>query len=232
VPKLYEYCEREGLFYAIGYASNEVLKSRVADTVWEQEVWYAFYREPRTRFQAFEDYQAGSWSRPRRIVAKIEINDKGINRRFVVTNLSGDPQGIYHGFYVKRGDVPERPIGELKNGLAADRLSATRFMANDLRLGLHVLAYAIVVLFREATASVPEVAHAEVSTLRAKLFKVGASVETSVRRIWFHFSSTWPYRELFLRVVEALRDFVHRLKSRALQVLTPCDCQPIAIPSG
>jgi len=232
VPKLYEYCEREGLFYAIGYASNEVLKRRVAGTVWDPEVWYAFYREPRTRFQAFEDYPAGSWSRPRRIVAKIEINDKGINRRFVVTNLSGDPQGIYHGFYVKRGDVPERPIGELKNGLAADRLSATRFMANDLRLGLHVLAYAIVVLFREATASVPEVAHAEVSTLRAKLFKVGASVETSVRRIWFHFSSTWPYRELFLRVVEALRDFVHRLKSRALQVLTPCDCQPIAIPSG
>lgn len=232
VPKLYEYCEREGLFYAIGYASNEVLKSRVASTVWDQEVWYAFYREPRTRFQVFEDYQAGSWSRPRRIVAKIEINDKGINRRFVVTNLSGNPQGIYHGFYVKRGHVPERPIGELKNGLAADRLSSTRFIANDLRLCLHVLSYAIVVLFREATASVPEVAHAEVGTLRAKFFKVGASVETSVRRIWFHFSSTWPHRQLFLRVVEALRDFVRRLESRALQVLTPCASQPIAIPSG
>jgi hypothetical protein len=232
VPKLYEYCEREGLLYAIGYASNEVLKSRVAGTVWDLEVWFSFYREPRTLFQSFEDYQAGSWSRPRRIVAKVEINDKGINRRFVVTNLSGDPQGIYHGFYVGRGNVPERPIGELKNGLAIDRLSSNRFIANDLRLGLHVLAYAIVVLFREATARVPEVAHAEVSTLRAKFFKVGASVATSVRHIWFHFSSTWPSRELFVRVVEALRDFVRRLESRALQVVTPWGPELIVNPSG
>jgi len=131
-----------------------------------------------------EDYQAGSWSRPRKIVAKVEINEQGINRRFVVTNLSGDPRGIYDGFYVARGHVPEGPIGELKHGLALDRLSSHRFVANDLRLGLHMLAYAIVVLFREATASrVPEVARAEVSTLRATLFKVGASVETSVRRV-------------------------------------------------
>src|SRR5213593_1204626 len=118
VPELYEYCEREGLFYAIGYATNEVLKRRVADLVWDLEVYYALYREPRQRFEAFEDYQAGSWSRPRRIVAKVEINDQGINRRFVVTNLSGDPRGIYHGFYVARGHVPEGPIGELKHGLA------------------------------------------------------------------------------------------------------------------
>jgi len=239
VPELYEYCERERLFYAIGYATNEVLKRRVAGAVWDLEVLYALYREPMQRFQVFEDYQAGSWSRPRRIVAKIEINDKGMNRRFVVTNLSGDPQGIYHGFYVQRGHVPEGPIGELKHGLALDRLSSHRFIANDLRLGLHVLAYAIVVLFREATAGVPEVAHAEVSTLRSKLFKVGATVETSMRRIWFHFSSSWPHRDLFARVLRALRDFVRRLESRALQVLTPRDrgdtppgARLIAVPSG
>jgi DDE family transposase len=216
VPELYEYCEREGLFYAIGYACNEVLKRRVAGAVADLELYYAWYRESVQRFETFDDYQAGSWSRPRKIVAKIEINEKGINRRFVVTNLSGHPRGIYHGFYVQRGHVPERPIGELKNGLAADRLSAHRFIANDLRLGLQVLAYAIVVLFREATACVPEIAQAEVSTLRQKLFKVGASVEMSVRRIWFHFSSSWPYRDLLVRVVEALRDFVRRLEQRSL----------------
>ena len=41
-----------------------------------------------------------SMMQPLRIVAKIEINRHGVNRRFVVTHLSGDGQGIYHGFYV------------------------------------------------------------------------------------------------------------------------------------
>ena len=59
------------------------------------ELYYHFYghREPHVqRFEAIEDYQAESWSRPRRIVAKIEINRHGSNRRFVVTNLSGQPR--------------------------------------------------------------------------------------------------------------------------------------------
>src|SRR6266545_3732539 len=99
---------------------------------------------------------------------------QGSQRRFVVTNLAGHPRGIYRGFYVQRGAVPEQPIGELKNGLQADRLSASSFRANGFRLLLHVVAYAIVVLFREAVAAIPEVATATVSTLRQRLWKVGA----------------------------------------------------------
>ena len=163
-------------------------------------------------FEAIENYQADSWSRPRRIVAKIEINRLGTNRRFVVTNLSGHPGGIYHGFYVQRGAVPERPIGELKNGLQADRLSFHRFRANALKLLEHTLAYALVVLHREATAALPEVAQAEVNTLRLRLWKVAAEVKTSVRRIWFHFSATWPYRQLWRQVREALQQFVEQVR--------------------
>jgi hypothetical protein len=215
VPELYEYCETEGLLYALGYASNEVLKKRTAQALSDLESYYAFYQhcEPEVqRFEVLEDYQAESWSRPRRIVAKIEINRHGTNRRFTVTNLSGQGQGIYHGFYVQRGDVPEKPIGELKNGLHMDRLSFHRFRANGLRLLEHILAYALVVLHREATAALPEVAKAEVSTLRQRLWKVGAIVQTSVRRIWFHFSETWPQRDLFVRVHQAVRQFIGSLQ--------------------
>jgi Transposase DDE domain group 1 len=214
VPEVYEYCEAEGLLYAFGYGSNEVLKDRTAQALADLETYYAFYgrREPEVqRFEVMEDYQAESWSRSRRIVAKIEINRHGSNRRFVVTNLSGEGQGIYHGFYVQRGDVPEKPIGELKNGLQMDRLSFHRFRANGLKLLEHTLAYALVVLHREATAAIPEVAAAEVGTLRQKLWKVGAVVTTSVRRIWFHFSETWPDRALFVRVYEAVRQFAASL---------------------
>jgi Transposase DDE domain group 1 len=219
VPELYEYCESEGLLYIFGYGSNEVLKKRTAQALSDLETYYAVYqhREPQVqRFEVIEDYQAEGWSRPRRIVAKIEINQHGTNRRFTVTNLSGHGQGIYRGCYVQRGDVPEKPIGELKNGLHMDRLSFHRFRANGLRLLEHILAYALVVLHREATAALPEVAKAEVSTLRQRLWKVGALVQTSVRRIWFHISETWPHRELFVRVYQAVQQFLDSLRQERI----------------
>ena len=211
VPAMYEYCEAAGLLYAFGYATNDVLAARTDPWLADLQEYYHWYRqrEPEVqRFEVIEDYQAGTWSRPRRMVAKIEINRHGSNRRYVVTNLSGHPQGIYHGFYCQRGGVPERPIGELKNGLDAARLSFHRFRANALKLLEHTLAYALVVLHREATAALPEVAKAEVSTLRLRLWKVAALLKTSVRRIWIHFSETWPHRDLWVRVRQALLQFV------------------------
>jgi Transposase DDE domain group 1 len=222
-PDLYEYCERQGLLYAFGYSSNAVLQRRTDTSLSNLEVYYHFYghREPWLQaFDVFEDYQAGDWSRPRRIVAKLEINPNGSQRRFVVTNLSGHPRGIYRGFYVQRGAVPEQPIDELKNGLQADRLSASSFRANGFRLLLHVVAYALVVLFREATAAIPEVATATVSTLRQRWWKVGAVVVTSARRIWLHVSETWPGRRVWAQIHEAVRVFVEQ-RSRGQQSVSP-----------
>ena len=211
VPAMYELCEREGWLYVFGYGTNAVLKRRTDDLLKQVVAEFEQSRQPVQKFQAFDDYQAESWTQPRRIVAKVEVNACGTNRRFVVSNLSGDPQGLYHGFYVQRGKVPEQPIGELKNGLGADRLSSHGFTANSLKFCMHVLAYAIVVLHREATAAIPEVSRAHVGTVRNVLFKVGAVVKTSVRRIWFHCSATWPHRELFLRVQQALNEFLATL---------------------
>lgn len=219
IPEIYEFCEENGLFYAFGYASNEVLKRRTDRLLNTVKLAARMWGESVQRFVALEDYQAGSWSRPRRILAKVEANRIGTNRRFVVTNLSGDPQGLYHGFYVQRGNVPEKPIGELKNHLRADRLSAHGFTANAMRLGLHTLAYAIMVLFREAVADeVPELATAEVGTIRHRLFKVAARVRTSTRRIWFHLSASWPLRDLLVRVHRALQNHVARLAHRRTAV--------------
>ncbi len=229
VPEMYEYCEREGLLYAFGYASNDVLQERTATALAEVETYYHFYgrREPEVqRFEDIADYQAAGWTRPRRIVAKVEINRHGSNRRFVVTNLSGSPQGIYQGFYVQRGNVPEKPLRELKHGLAMDRLSCHGFRANALRLLEHVLAYALVVLYREATAAAaPEMATAEVSTWRTRLWKVGALVVTSARRIRFRLSATWPMRDLFVRVHEAALQFAQALRRR--EVVLPVAAIPL-----
>jgi hypothetical protein len=211
VPGLYDYCEGHGLRYAFGYASNAVLQRATAQALADLELYHACYghREPVVqRFESLTNYQADSWPHPRRIVAKLEVTPQGSQRRFVVTNLADPAAAVYRDFYVQRGGVPEHPIAEMKNGLRADRLSACGFCANSFRLLVHTLAYAIVVLFREAAAAIPEVATATVSTLRQRLWKVGAVVVTSVRRIWLHLSASWPGQAMWGRVLSAVRTFV------------------------
>ena len=216
VPSLYDYCESHQLPYALGYASNPVLLRATEQALADVQLYHHFYgrREPVVqRFESLTDYQADSWPHPRRIVAKIEVTPKGSQRRFVVTDLEEEASAVYRDFYVQRGKVPEQPIGEMKNGLRAERLSACGFCANAFRLLVHTLAYAIVVLFREASSSVPEVATASVSTLRQRLWKVGAVVVTGVRRIVFHFSETWPYEALWCRVLSCVNGFVAEVAS-------------------
>jgi len=145
------------------------------------------------------------------VVAKIERTPVGSQRRFVVTNLTAKPDEVYKDFYVQRGAVPEQPIGELKNGLRADRRSAGGFCANAWRLLVHRVAYALVILFRQANAEVPEVARAEVSTLRQRLWKVSAVVVSSARRVVLRLSAGWPFGEVFGRVRQAVATFAERL---------------------
>jgi hypothetical protein len=230
VPRLYDYCEDAGLTYALGFAGNPVLHRATATALADLELYYAFYgrRDPHVqRFESVRDYQADGWRRPRRIVAKVEINPQGRQRRYVVTNLGRPADEVYRDFYVRRGAVPEQPIGELKNGLQADRLSACGFCANSWRLLVHVVAYAIVVLFREANAAVPEVATAQVSTLRQRLWKVGAVVVAGARRITVHLSETWPGRELWGRVQVAAEAFVSRLQGQGLPPPVVCGTPPM-----
>jgi hypothetical protein len=207
------------LDYVIGYASNAVLQRATAQALADVELYYAVYGRRRgesvQRFEEIRDYQAESWPQARRVVAKVEVNAEGSQRRFVVTNLKSQPEVVYREVYVQRGAVPEQPIGEMKNGLRCDRLSSSGFCANAFRLLVHTLAYAIVVLFREASAGVPEVATASVSTLRQRLWKVCAVVVTNSRRIWLQVSSNWRYREVWPRVQAAVAAFVGRVQAAA-----------------
>src|SRR5262249_38972486 len=84
VAAVYDFCEREGLPYAIGYASNPVLQRATARALDDVERYYACYgdRDPFVqRFEEVRDYQAASWPQPRRIVAKVERTPQGSQRR-------------------------------------------------------------------------------------------------------------------------------------------------------
>ena len=113
-----------------------------------------------------------------------------------------------------RADPPQsRPMAPSQVDLAADRLSSPRVLANTFKLLVHTIAYAIVVLVREACVTIEPVARAQVGTLRTMLWKVGAVVKTTARRVRFHFSSTWPWQSLFGQVRQALASFVDQVGS-------------------
>ena len=150
-PDLYEFCEGQGLLYAFGDASHAVQQRRTERALWELALYPHCdgQREPHVqRFEVLEDDPADTGSRPRRVLCHVECTPQGSQRRFVVTTLSGQPAGIYRGFYVERGEVPEQPLDELQKGLDLGRLSAPRFRATACRLLLHVVAYGGVVLLR------------------------------------------------------------------------------------
>lgn len=196
-PELLDYADYAGLHYAIALSRHAKLRERVqglcerAERCWEQ----AGDRTP--RYTSFT-YQARSWPRSRRVVAKVERLPEGLNVRFVVTNRRGPAEQIVR-WYEQRGQA-ENFIKELKNDLAVDRLSCSAYRANALRLQLHALAYNLLVLFRCQLLGGTECAHSTVSTLRLKLFKVAARVQRTCRRWWFHLASGWPGQRLFEHV--------------------------------
>ena len=129
----------------------------------------------------------------------------------MVTNLPEPPKQLDQDFYVQRGAVPERPIGELKNGRSADRLSTNGFCANAFEMLVAVTAYALVVLYRQACAAVEGVGNAEVETLRNRLWKVPAEVVEHNGAVRVRLPCNWEYRHTWEETLLAVRQHVTRL---------------------
>ena len=202
-PALYRYPEgQQELRYVIGFITNNRLLAKTAPLLEKAQRQYQETGEKQRLFTSFS-YQADSWSRPRRIIAKVEYTHLGANQRFVVTNLSRNSQFVYDDIYVLRGDVENR-IKELKLELKADRLSCHRFLANQFRLLLHTAAYCLFWLLRHHLHGT-ELATAQVNTLRLKLLKIGARIRETSRRIWVHLASGYPYHDLLAGLLQNLR---------------------------
>jgi hypothetical protein len=203
IPAIYRYLEgQQELRYVIGFITNNRLLAKTAPLLEKAQQRYQETGEKQRLFTSFS-YQAESWSQPRRIIAKVEYPHLGANQRFVVTNLSRNPQFVYDDIYVLRGDVENR-IKELKLELKADRLSCHRFLANQFRLLLHTVAYCLFWLLRHHLQGT-ELATAQVNTLRLKLLKIGARIRETSRRIWVHLASGYPYRDLLAGLLQNLR---------------------------
>ncbi|MBV6416817.1 MAG: hypothetical protein CMLOHMNK_01432 [Steroidobacteraceae bacterium] len=195
-PEIFAFLEREALEYVVAMAKNKVLKRRAARLMGSAR---RLSRESGQTAHLYGEcrYAAGTWPERRRVIIKAEVvrhpgREPKDNPRFVVTNLKHSPQHLYEAIYCARGDVENR-IKELHHGLEIDRTSCTRFLANQLRGLLTAAAYA---LYQELRLRAARTAlrRAQVSTLREHLCKLGAWVESSVRRIVLHLPATAAHR--------------------------------------
>ena len=198
LPKMYDICEKNGLSYTFGIASNARLQG-LAKELMQRAV--DGYNESGTKQRLFThfEYQADSWPHSRTVVAKAECQAAGTNLRFVVTSLdvSTDDQArqVYDD-YIQRGESEQRN-DELKNGLSMDRLSCHRFKANFWRLLLHVAAYNLLNAFRDSPETPAELRRAQPQTWRCRVIKVAARITESSRRIVVELSSSWPHWPLY-----------------------------------
>jgi len=233
VPKMYLLCEDLRLNYTFGLGMNAVLKRQSEEVLEEALQKYEQTGQPQRLFTAFW-YQAQTWSKPRFTIIKAEAHAQGTNRRAVVTNRPGAvalPQATYDE-YTERGESENRNK-ELKCGLAADRLSDHRYMANLLRLNLHAAAANLLVRVRQAAADPPlpasptdlptealagkdrrdyfnhrrerdPLGEGHPCTWRTRLIKVAAEIVVRARRIIVRLAGSWPYLEHYRQVAAAI----------------------------
>ncbi len=172
LPDVYEYLEAEGFQYAIRLPANQVLQAQIAHLLTRPVGRPPHYVR---RFYASFRYRAQSWSRARRVVAKVEWHPGELYPRvgFIVTNLRRPAKRVV-AFYNGRGTA-EQWIKEGKHAIKWTRLSCTTFRANAVRLQLHALAYNLANFLR--TLALPgEIARWSLTSLREKVVKIGAKV--------------------------------------------------------
>ena len=143
------WCEDNGVDYIFGLAGNSVLHGLAYEVADDLKVCRAEAGADRMRGFAAFPYAARSWSRKRRVVARLEATARGFDARYIVTSLGGEPRHLYEAVYCARGQA-ENLIKLHKGQLASDRTSCQSPLANQFRLVLHTAAYWLMLALRDA----------------------------------------------------------------------------------
>lgn len=198
-PEVHELCEEKTINFVLGQSANKALYDKASAIMAQAAALYAVKEKPVTLFSEFP-YQAGSWSKPCRVIVKAEYNSKGANTRFIVTNLQHNRiQLIYRTMYCGRGAM-ELYIKEHKNHLNSNRASCHSFAANQFRLFLHSMAYILFHTFRSKHLAGTPLAHAQFDTIRLKLLKVGGRVRELMTKVKIHLPTSYPLQNEFITI--------------------------------
>jgi hypothetical protein len=206
--EIMRYCEHNpNLDYVLGLAKNSRLNKAIDTEMAEAQKLHQATQKPARVFKDFHYRTRKSWSYERRVVGKAEYLAKGENPRFIVTSIQSeqiDARALYEDFYCARGEMENR-IKEQQLGLFADRTSTSWMRSNQLRLYFSSFAYILVHALRRVGLTGTELANAQCDTIRLKLFKIGAQIRVSARKVWISFSESYPYFNLFQQVLLRLQ---------------------------
>jgi len=203
-PEAMTFCEQNGVDYIFALAGTKPLARKVdevcdavrSERAVENKIVVRGYTETR--------HAAGSWHRERRVIARIEATQQGLDIRYVVTSLNiGSAEWIYDRLYCARGQA-ENLIKLHKTQLASDRTSCRSALANQVRLVFHTAAYWLILAVRDAIPKPRDLATAEFNTIRLRLLKIAARVIETATRVRLAFAAACPDADLFRGLANAL----------------------------
>jgi hypothetical protein len=200
-PEVMAWCEAHGLDYIFGLSGNAVLDRLMEPFADDVRVCRAEAQAAAVRRYSETRYGAKSWKCERRVVARIEATTKGLDIRYVVTNLpKGTAEWLYDKMYCARGQA-ENLIKLHKTELASDRTSCRSPLANQVRLVLHTAAYWVLLTVRDAIPRPQPLATAQFKTLQLHLIKIAARVTETATRVRIAFATACPNADLFSGLV-------------------------------
>ncbi len=204
--EILSWCEANAVDYVIGLVKNARLRRRI-----QRRMKLARRRFSKTgkAARAFGDFRyrtRTSWSQRRRVVAKAEYLAKGENPRFVVTSLTAKQaaaQQLYETIYCARGEMENR-IKEQQMGLFADRTSTAEFRSNQIRLYFSSIGYCVLEALRRLGLAGTKMARAQCTTIRLQLFKIGARIRITARKVWISLATGYAWAGVFAQVYDHL----------------------------
>ena len=192
-PEIDEALEERGVQYAIRIPANENLERDVAELL-PRPVGRPSVK-PLVEYKGFL-YQAASWGKARRVVAKVEHPQGELFPRvgFIVTNMTLPSRAVVR-FYNKRGTA-QQWIKEGKQAVKMTRLSCHRFRSNEVRLWLSVIAYNLGNLWRRLVLP-QRIENWSLTSLQQRLVKTGGRLVKHARYYWLLLAESHLTKRLF-----------------------------------
>lgn len=203
-PDIYQLAEEKQAYFVIRLKSNAVLKKQAEClTLYSDETDFS-----KTEIHYHEiAYQAGSWTRPYRVMIK-STRPRGqylYRHEFIVTNLTAiDPEMTYV-LYQNRGTM-ENMIKEIKSGFSFDKTNSHTFSANTTRMAISCVAYNVVQLMKLFVLPKAE-RNTTISVIRFKLLHIAGKVTQHARKVIIHLSNANVYDRLFWQTLENIQRF-------------------------
>lgn len=189
-PEVLDLLREKRCDYILGLSRNKTLDALAEP--WREQCRWRW--KPGLKVRRFHQvqYAAESWSRPEKVIARVEATELGTDARFIVTSLTGRGKHLYEKVYCARGCM-ENLIKDMKLSTRSDKTACSRWQANQFRLFLHMGAYWLLHALPTAAPKRSRWRGATFATIRSVFVKIAVRVEELKRSIKLAFPRQLPH---------------------------------------